>query len=123
MALVDASYGMYQAERHGPPESTVDWQAVIAAGHHIVRGSELLRDTHDPGSLVPWRRPVDESAANVAEACGVVAKALYEGRDPRASPIAFAPAPDPLVADVQAWLSDIADDLRRVRADPPKGYG
>jgi uncharacterized membrane protein YccC len=122
MALADASYGMYQTERHGPSESTVDWQAVIAAGHHIVRGSELLRDTHDPGSLVAWRRPVNESAANVAEGCGVVAKALHEGRDPRATPIAVRPAPDPSVADVQAWLSGIADDLRRVRADPLKGH-
>ncbi len=51
MALADAAYGTYQVERDRPAESTVNWQAVITAGHHIVRGSDLLRDLHEPGAL------------------------------------------------------------------------
>ena len=121
--LADASYGMYQTERHGAPESMVDWQAVTAAGHHIVRGSQLLRDTYDPGSLAPWRPLVNDSATNVGEACGVLANALYEGRDPRAAPVAVAPATDNRVADVQIWLAGVADDLTRLSADSSKEHG
>jgi uncharacterized membrane protein YccC len=117
MALADASYGMYQTERHATRESTVDWQAVMATGHHIVRGSELLRDTYLPGSLAPWRTLVNESAAAVGDACGIIAHNVDEGSDPRATPAPVAPAPDTTVVDVQAWLSGIADDLTRLTAD------
>jgi uncharacterized membrane protein YccC len=117
MALADASYGMYQTERHATRESTVDWQAVMATGHHIVRGSELLRDTYLPGSLAPWRTLVNESPAAVGDACGIIAHNVDEGSDPRATPAPVAPAPDTTVVDVQAWLSGIADDLTRLTAD------
>jgi uncharacterized membrane protein YccC len=117
--LADASYGMYQTERHGASESMVDWQAVMAAGHHIVRGSQLLRDAYDPGSLAAWRSVVNNSASNVGEACGGVANELNDGRDPCAAPAAVTPAPDNRLDDVQTWLAGIADDLTRLSTDSP----
>jgi hypothetical protein len=112
--LANASYAMYQTERRAGSESTVDWQAVLAAGYHVTRGSELLRDTYQPGSLSAWRPLVTDSATNVYAACGDVAKALQERRDPRLPRAAVAAAPDNRVADVQVWLGGIADDLTRV---------
>ncbi len=114
MMLADAAHSMYQNEGHKPAESTVDWQAVITAGHHIVRGSELLRDTYDQGSLVRWRSWTTNSATNLQEACGVLANALCEGREPRIAPVALEPAPDVQVVDVQAWFAGVADDLTRL---------
>ncbi len=117
MVLADAAYGIYQTERHGAAGSIVDWQAVMTAGHHIVRGSELLRDIYDPGSLAPWRTLVNNSASKVRDACGVVAKALYEGRDPRMARVALITAPDALAVDVQSWFDGVAKDLTRLSAD------
>jgi hypothetical protein len=122
MALADASFGMYQTERPAPRRSTVDWQLVMTAGHHIVRGSEILRDIYFPGSLAPWRDLINTSAAGVGDACTGLASTLAEGRDPQARPVAVAPAPDPMVEDVQAWFSDTADDLTRVGGDPAGGH-
>jgi hypothetical protein len=121
MVLADAAYGTYQTERHEAAESIVDWQAVMTAGHHIVRGAQLLRDIYDPGSLASWRPLVSDSATKVHDACDVVANALYEGRDPRVVPPAFVPAPDALLVDtlavdVQTWLARVSDDLTRLSA-------
>jgi hypothetical protein len=118
MALADASFGMYQAERHSPDESVVDWQAVIVAGYNILRGSELLRDICTPGGLAPWRDVVVGSAARVGEACDRLASAISRGQDPRAGPVDVSVAPDSRVVDVQAWLASIADDLARVACPP-----
>jgi hypothetical protein len=126
MALADASFGMYQAERHSPDESVVDWQAVIVAGYNILRGSELLRDTCKPGGLAPWRDVVVGSAARVAEACDRLASAISKGQDPRAGPADVSASPDSRAVDVQAWLAGIADDLARVACpptDPPTNHG
>jgi len=38
--LADASYALYQSERH--PPASLDWQATLLAGHHAVRGAEAL---------------------------------------------------------------------------------
>jgi hypothetical protein len=118
MALADASYSMYQAERHSAAESKVDWQAVLVAGQHIVRGSELLRDSYVPGSLSPWRGLVEASAARVDAECDGLADAIRQGDDPRAEPVDVAAAPDRRVLDVQVWLSGVRDDLDRVGRAP-----
>ncbi len=120
-ALADASYSMYQTERHDAPESRVDWQAALAAGDHIARGSEVLRDRHEPGSLAPWRPLVSDSATKVGDACGDLAHALYEGRDPSVGRVAVASAPDYRVADMQTWLAGVADDLTRLSVHSSKG--
>ena len=114
MVLADAAYSLYRHEHHGPTESTMDWWAVMTAGHHIVRGSELLRDTYDPGSLAQWRSWTNNSATMLHEACGALADALHEGREPRIAPLALEPAPDVQVVDVQAWFAGVADDVTRL---------
>jgi len=116
MALADAAYGTYQTERHERAESIVDWQAIMTAGHHIARGSDLLRDLYDPGALARWRPLVDDSARKVHDACGVAATAVYEGREPRIAPIALGSAPDTQVVDFQTWLGGVALDLTRLTA-------
>jgi uncharacterized membrane protein YccC len=117
-ALANASYGMFQTERHPARESTVDWQAVMTAGYHIVRGSELLRDTYEPGALTPWRPLVTDSATNVCEACGVLASALDEDRDPHLPRAVVGQSPNHHVADMQVWLAGVADDLTRLSPRP-----
>jgi len=118
MALADAAYGTYQTERRGEAESIVDWQAMMTAGHHIVRGSDLLRDLYEPGTLARWRPLVEDSASKVHDACGVVATAVFEGREPRIAPMTLGSAPDTQVVDVQTWLGGVAHDLTRLTAKP-----
>ena len=112
--LADAAYSLYRNEHHEPAESAVDWGAVMTAGHHIVHGSELLRDTYDPGSFAQWRSWTNNSATMLHEACGVLANDLHEGREPRIAPLALEPAPDVQVVDVQAWFAGVADDFTRL---------
>ncbi len=115
-ALANASYSMYQTERHTAADSTVDWQAVMATGYHVMRGSELLLDTYRPGAFTPWRPLVDGSAADVGEACGTLAEAIEQGRVPLLPRVAVPQPPNNQIADVQAWLAGIADDLTRLGA-------
>jgi hypothetical protein len=114
MVLADASYGMYQAERHSRAESTVDWQDLFVTGHHILRGSELLRDTYVPGTMAPWRDLVDGSAARIYEACRQLGAAIRQGDDPKVEPADIPAAPDSRVIDMQVWLAGIRDDLERI---------
>jgi uncharacterized membrane protein YccC len=118
MVLAEASYSMYQAERHSPAESTVDWQALFVAGHHIVRGSELLRDTCVPGTMAPWRDLVDRSADRIYEACLRLGAAIRHGDDPHVEPVDIPAAPDSRVIDMQVWLAGIRDDLERIGRTP-----
>jgi uncharacterized membrane protein YccC len=117
-ALANASYGMYQTERHSAAESTVDWQAVLAAGYHIVRGSELLRDLHEPGALGPWRPLIADSATSVHQACGALASALHDSHALTPPSVTVAQPADHHVADVQAWLAGVADDLTALSTKP-----
>ena len=55
--LVQASWALYQTERHPPP--SVDWQATLLAGHHAVRGAEWLLT----GSARPRAPPALRRAA------------------------------------------------------------
>ncbi len=118
MVLADSSYQMYQTQRRSPAQSMVDWQAVLAAGHHIVRGSELLREESTPGSLAPWRDLVDRSAERVADACEELAGKIYRDRAPHLARVDIPEAPDGRVVDIQAWLAGIRDDLARIGSTP-----
>ncbi|GIH03925.1 hypothetical protein Rhe02_19920 [Rhizocola hellebori] len=117
-ALANASYGMYQTERHAAAESTMDWQAVLAVGYHVVRGCEWLRDTYAPGALSSWRPLVTASASNVHDACDAAAHAVGEGRAVRFPRVQVPPPPDHQVADMQIWLAGVADDLTRLDTPP-----
>jgi uncharacterized membrane protein YccC len=118
MTLADASYGMYQAERHEPKESTVDWDAVFVAGQQIVRGSELLRAGNPAGQLAPWRDLVEASADRVAGECGHLADVLNRRQDPRAMPLELFDTADGRLFEVRDWLAGIHDDLTRVGRAP-----
>ena len=56
--LADASYALYQTERH--PTSRVDWQATLVAGHHAVRGAEALLRGCPTGLPAAVPRPADD---------------------------------------------------------------
>jgi uncharacterized membrane protein YccC len=114
MTLADASYSMYQAERHGAQESTVDWDAIFVAGQQIVRGSDLLRTGNSPGQLAPWRDLVEGSANQVAGECRHMAAALNRGQHPRAEPVELFGTADSSLFEMQDWLAAIHDDLTRV---------
>lgn len=114
MVLAEASYSMYQTERHDRKASTVDWDRLFVAGQQIVRGSELLRTGNSPGQLAPWRDLVEGSANRVANECGHMAGALNRRQDPRAEPVELFDTADSRLFEMQDWLSAIHDDLTRV---------
>jgi hypothetical protein len=120
MALADASYSLYQTERHGPADSTVDWNAVFVTGQQIVRGSELLRASNAPGELGPWRDLVDSSANRIADECGQVADAISHRQDPRVAPVDVPDTGDSRLIEMQDWLAGIRDDLSRVGRMPTR---
>ncbi|SIR73867.1 FUSC family protein [Micromonospora avicenniae] len=53
-ALADASYAQYHGERHDPHSGGVDWQAVIAVGHHALHGLPATLFRNPPGCLADW---------------------------------------------------------------------
>jgi len=114
MALAAASYDMYQAERHSPAESTVDWHGILGVGHQVLRGSERLRTGNPPGALAPWRDQVQASANRVADACGHLADDIRRRRTPRIPPVDIPEAEDGRLVEMRDWLAGIRDDLTRV---------
>lgn len=114
MALAAASYDMYQAERHSPAESTVDWHGILVVGHQILRGSERLRAGTPPGALAPWRDQVQASADRVAGACEQLADDIRRRRAPRVAPVDIPEVEDGRLVEMHDWLASIRDDLTRV---------
>jgi hypothetical protein len=119
LRLAEASYSMYQSERPDPAMSTVDWQALFVAGHHIVNGGQALRAEREPCSFFVLTRADQVAAASTALAERV------RGRVSTAPPPAVPPVPDgvldgPLAADadVLVWLDGVAGDLDRVPSRP-----
>lgn len=128
--LADASYALYQTERHMQPP--IDWQATLVAGHHAVRGAEALSRDCPTGRLLPCVAPLTTSAADVAERYERVAAALYA----HGGMAAAVHLPDPPVtdwptdlgqdlyhvADLRVWLDGLRDDLGRIVPEPgPSG--
>ena len=56
--LAEASYALYQTERH--PPAAIDWQATLVAGHHAVRGAEALLRGCPTGCLLPCLGAADD---------------------------------------------------------------
>jgi uncharacterized membrane protein YccC len=117
MTLAYASYDMYQAERHSPAESTVDWHGILGAGHQILQGSELLRSRNPPGVLAEWRDLVETSASRVVDACGQLAEDITRRRAPRVPPVEIPDVDDSRLVEMHDWLTGIRDDLARVGHD------
>ncbi len=67
--------------------------------------------------LPKWRQLVNDSARKVHDACGALATAISEGREPRLAPVTLASVPDTVVVDVHAWLLGLANDLTRFSAE------
>ncbi|MDM4718729.1 FUSC family protein [Micromonospora sp. WMMA1363] len=53
-ALTDASFCQYHSERHDPRLAEVNWEAILAAGHRIVRGAEEFLAGDRARTLTPW---------------------------------------------------------------------
>ncbi|GJF31789.1 hypothetical protein KNE206_44890 [Kitasatospora sp. NE20-6] len=119
--LAEATYAQYRSERHDRAGEGPDWQAVLLAGQHAVRGTEPLLARLGPGS-VP--RSVEAPAEAVAEAFEQRAVALRRRAVRGAAPTAASgpSAPEGLHAvDVEVWLDGLLDDL--AAADEPVGAG
>ncbi len=124
--LAEASYALYQSERHLP--GALDWQATLVAGHHAVRGAEALVRTCPTGGLLPCVTPLSASAADVAGRYLQVAAGLLT--HDRAAVDSLPPAPPPVewptdlgqdlyhVADLRVWLDGLRDDLGRIAGEP-----
>ncbi len=123
--LAEASYALYQTERHGP--TMVDWQAALAAGHHAVRGAEALLRSDAHGKMAACTKPLTTTAADVAARFESTADGLHRHLKPLHPPFGPPPAVDwPThtglalyhLADMRVWLDGLRDDLDRV-ADAP----
>jgi len=122
--LAEATFALYQSERH--PNSSVDWQATLVAGHHAVRGAEILLRSCPSGGLLPCATPLTASADDVAARYERVADGLRRrDRDVVRAPQPAAPDltwPTDLgeslyhLADLRVWLDGLRDDLGRIPA-------
>jgi Fusaric acid resistance protein-like len=124
--LAEASYALYQTEHH--PPGVVDWQSTLVAGHHAVRGAEVLVRTCPTGGLLPCVDPLTASAADVANRYERVADGLL--RHDRAALTDRRPDPPGTgwptdlgqdlyhLADLHVWLDGLREDLGRVVGTP-----
>jgi len=123
--LAEASYALYQTERH--PPAAIDWQATLVAGHHAVRGAEALLRGCPTGCLLPCLAPLTTAAEDVADRYAQVGAGLLD-RDGRATaPLPQRPALDwptdlgmqlYALADLRVWLDGLRDDLGRIASIP-----
>ena len=125
--LAEASYALYQSERH--PPGRMDWQAALVAGHHAVRGAEAVLRGCPTGRLLPCVEPLKAVADDVAGRYDVAADGLLrhdrEALAHRPPPPSDADWPTDLgrdlysVADLRVWLDSLRDDLGRIADTAP----
>jgi hypothetical protein len=130
--LAEASFALYQSERH--PPATVDWQATLIAGHHAVRGAEVLIRSCPAGGLLACAGPLTAVAAEVAGRFDRAAEGLSrhdpgfgrQAAEPPAEPVSW---PTDLgqdlyvIADLRVWLDGLRDDIGRIAGhrEPAEG--
>lgn len=130
--LADASFALYQTERHD--SSAIDWQATLVAGHHAVRGAEVLIRSCPAGGLLPSVGPLTATAWDVARRFERAAEGLLahdRGFVERPTPERPEPVewPDDLgqelyvIADLRAWLDGLRDDITRIAGRPERVDG
>ncbi|MFG1995429.1 FUSC family protein [Actinoplanes sp. NPDC048988] len=114
--LAEASFALYQSEHH--PDSPVDWQATLLAGHHAVRGAEALIRSCPAGGLLPCEAQLTTSAEDVAACYTRAESSLRRGAAlPPVPPPVPVPWPNDLgqdlyvIADLRVWLLGLRDDL------------
>jgi uncharacterized membrane protein YccC len=122
--LAEASFALYQTERH--PESRVDWQAALIAGHHTVRGAEALLRSCPTGRLLPCETLLSTTADTVARGYERFAAGLRRRDRIALGDPAMATSADEWptdlgsdlyhLADIRIWLNGLAEDLVRVAA-------
>jgi uncharacterized membrane protein YccC len=130
--LAEASYALYQTERHEPAE--LDWQATLIAGHHAVRGAEALVRSCPAGGLLPCVGPLTATAWDVAQRYERAAEGLLRhDREPARRPARERAAPVEwptnlghdlyVIADLRAWLDGLRDDIGRIGGRPEPSGG
>ena len=125
--LADASFALYQSEPHDA--ASIDWQATLVAGHHVVRGAEVLVKSCPAGGLLPSVGPLTATAWDVAQRYERAAEGLL-AHDREFARLAAQQRPEPvewptdlgqdlyILADLRAWLDGLRDDIARVRGVP-----
>ena len=125
--LADASFALYQSERHAP--AALDWQATLVAGHHTVRGAEVLIRSCPAGGLLACVGPLTATAWDVAQRYERAAEGLL-AHDREFARLSAQPRPVPaewptdlgqdlyVIADLRAWLDGLRDDIARIRGVP-----
>ena len=120
--LAEASYALYQTERH--PPRPIDWQATLVAGHHAVRGAEALLRGCPTGCLLPCLGAADDGRRGRRRPLRRRSRPACSSHDGRATaPLPAAPALDwptdlgqhlYVLADLRVWLDGLRDDLGRI---------
>jgi hypothetical protein len=121
--LADASFGLYQSETRRMYMPSLDWQATLVAGHHVVRGAEGLLRACAVGRLSDYAGPLGITSSSVAAGYDAVAAQLLTRRPIDVPPVVRDDEAWPVdlgadlyhLADLRVWLDGVADDLTHIQ--------
>ena len=122
--FAEACFALYQSEQREPHASAVDWQAVLVAARHAMRGAESLQQAQLSEPLTGYAtglRELSESVAGSYRAAGSELTARRPVADVRPLrtvddwPTDLGPELYRL-ADVRVWLDGLRADLTRIPA-------
>jgi uncharacterized membrane protein YccC len=120
--LADASFGLYQSETRRLYAPSLDWQATLVAGHHVVRGAEGLLRSCPAGRLDDRVGALGTTSSSVAAGYDAVAAQLLTRRPVDVPPVVRGPQNWPAdlgpdlyhLADLRVWLDGVAADLAHI---------
>jgi len=126
--FAEACFALYQSEQREPHASAVDWQAVLVAARHAMRGAESLQATEPPATVTGPVASLEHLAEAVADAyrkAGLRLTARQAVADVRPMgtvdgwPTDRGPALY-VLADARVWLDGLSADLTRIPVDQPR---
>jgi uncharacterized membrane protein YccC len=120
--LAEASYALYQNERHDPPVE--NWPAVLHTGHRAVGGADVLLRPRPPDRPLSCHRRLTAYAEAVAAAYERLAAHRGQARpvlapaDPGGWPTDLGPDLYRLT-DLRVWLDGLSTDLNHAAGSSP----
>jgi hypothetical protein len=115
LMLADSTYAQYRSELNSAPDP-VDWLGVLRVVQEVVRGGQVLRDTHGLAGPLPWpgiAADLQRFGVGTADQLRAISGLLSQNSS---HPGAATKVADPAV---ESWVStDAARDVIRRQSDP-----
>ena len=115
LMLADSTYAQYRSELNSAPDP-VDWLGVLRVVQEVVRGGQVLRDTHGLAGPLPWpgvAADLQRFGVGTADQLRAISGMLSQNSS---HPEAATRVADPAV---ESWVStDAARDVIRRQSDP-----